>query len=288
MNYNIAERVLVPVDGGAVAVRVQGSGRPVLFVHGALVNSHLWDGVVGAAPGITAILPDLPLGAHEHPLAADAPVAFPDLARMVLAVLDHVREVHGHDRVTVVGNDTGGALVQHLLANHPDRFEAAFLTSCDAFDNFPPKAFWWFPIALRVPGSLWVTGRVVRTARGRRSRLTFGRLIRRPLPAAEAERLLGPLWRSPGARRDLRRAAKQLDRSLTLGAVPGLARFPRPVDVAWSEDDPIFPPEHADRLAATFPAGRVVEPIHDALGLSPLDQPEQVAARLRDLLARLP
>ncbi|WP_319450011.1 MULTISPECIES: alpha/beta hydrolase [unclassified Mycobacterium] len=41
------------------------------------------------------------------------------------------------DGVTVVGNDTGGALCQILCANYPELVDRLVLTNCDAFDNFP-------------------------------------------------------------------------------------------------------------------------------------------------------
>lgn len=62
--------------------------------------------------------------------------------------------------------------------------------------------------------------------------------------------------------------------------------FPGPVDVAWSADDRVFPPAHANRLAKAFPQGRRVADITDSGSLSPLDQPAQVAARLTHLLLR--
>jgi pimeloyl-ACP methyl ester carboxylesterase len=42
--------------------------------------------------------------------------------------------------VTVVANDTGGAVSQALVGRHPEPVGRLVLTSCDAFENFPPKA----------------------------------------------------------------------------------------------------------------------------------------------------
>jgi pimeloyl-ACP methyl ester carboxylesterase len=42
------------------------------------------------------------------------------------------------DGVTLVGNDTGGALVQLLAAGGNPRIGRIILVSCDAFDNVPP------------------------------------------------------------------------------------------------------------------------------------------------------
>jgi pimeloyl-ACP methyl ester carboxylesterase len=40
--------------------------------------------------------------------------------------------------VTLVGNDTGGALVQLLIRRSAARVGRIVLVSCDAFDNYPP------------------------------------------------------------------------------------------------------------------------------------------------------
>ncbi|EUA88046.1 alpha/beta hydrolase family protein [Mycobacterium ulcerans str. Harvey] len=54
-----------------------------------------------------------------------------DLVADVLATLDL------HD-VVLVGNDTGGVVAQLVAVHHPERLGALVLTSCDAFEHFPP------------------------------------------------------------------------------------------------------------------------------------------------------
>jgi pimeloyl-ACP methyl ester carboxylesterase len=56
------------------------------------------------------------------------------IARLVAELLDrlHLRDV------TVVGNDTGGALVQLMICDDIARVSRVVLACCDAFDNFPP------------------------------------------------------------------------------------------------------------------------------------------------------
>ena len=43
--------------------------------------------------------------------------------------------------MTLVGNDTGGALCQFVAVRHPERVGRLVLTNCDAFERFPPAAF---------------------------------------------------------------------------------------------------------------------------------------------------
>jgi pimeloyl-ACP methyl ester carboxylesterase len=61
----------------------------------------------------------------------------PGLAAMIAEFIEQLQL----REVTVVGNDTGGALCQILCANHPELIERLVLTNCDAFEHFPPIAF---------------------------------------------------------------------------------------------------------------------------------------------------
>lgn len=285
----------VEVRGGPLRVRRRGHGRPVLLLHGAFVNGHLWDGIIEAIPTDTeveVIVPDLPLGGHRRSMDPAADLSIPALAAMVLAVVDaamvDTAVVDGAtmEPITIVANDTGGALAQHLLATRPDRFGAALLTSTDAFDNFPPSYFRPLLALMRWSLPMWAVGKLLRWHAVRRLPIALGHLIHLRLPTAQAEELMGSLWRSRGARHDLRRFMIAIDPHITVAAARRFHLFPGPVDIAWSADDHVFPPEHANRLAEAFPQGRRVADILDSGSLSPLDQPAQVAARLADLLAR--
>ena len=66
---------VMDVLGGRVSVRDSGGDGPVVvFVHGALVDGRLWDGVwpAVAQAGYRCVVPDLPLGAHRIALDPDA------------------------------------------------------------------------------------------------------------------------------------------------------------------------------------------------------------------------
>lgn len=275
----------VEVSGGTLRVRRGGNGEPVLLLHGAFVGGHLWDGVIEAIPverEVEVIVPDLPLGGHPHPMHPTADLSMQALAQMVLTVLDTVTP----RPVTVVANDTGGTLAQHLLTTHPSRFRAALLTSTDAFDNFPPVYFRPLLALLRWSPPMWLVGKLLPWHAVRSLPIALGHLIHHRLAPEQAKDLMGPLWGSPGARHDLQRFMLAVDPSTTRAAAERFHLFPGAVDVAWSADDRIFPGEHATRLAEAFPQGRRVADITASGSLSPLDQPAQVAARLVELLSR--
>src|SRR5687767_11735015 len=109
------------------------SGRPIVFLHGFLTNSLLWRNVVPplAGAGFRCITPELPLGSHTRPMPADADLSPFGLARLIADLLSSL------DDPVLVGNDTGGALAQMVVARHPETVGALVLTPCDAFRNWP-------------------------------------------------------------------------------------------------------------------------------------------------------
>ena len=270
----------IPIAGGTVRVRERDSGPAVLFIHGGLVNGHLWDDVVNQMGGdIRAIVPDLPLGAHHLPMDPDADMSFAAMAGRLTEVLDYLDLA----TVVVVANDTGGVAAQYLLVEHGDRVSAAMLANIDCYENFLPKLFFWFPALMQVPGATWLVAKLLSTRVGRRLPFTLGLLVR-PLNKTEANLIMGPMWTNSGTRRDLKRWAKTLKKKQTLALAKQFKTYQGPVHIAWTDKDVIFSPKYADRLATDFPGGVRLEPITNSKSLSPLDQPGEVADRLRDLI----
>ena len=145
----------VRLPQGVVRYRERGTGEAIVFLHGLLVNGDLWRKVVPAlSREYRCITPDLPLGSHELAVDADADLTPPGCARLVRDFLDALRLEH----VTLVANDTGGAIAQLVVTEWPERVERLVLTPCDCFDIFPPKLFAYLKVAARVPGLLAVVG----------------------------------------------------------------------------------------------------------------------------------
>jgi pimeloyl-ACP methyl ester carboxylesterase len=81
------------------------------------------------------------------------------------------------ENVTLVGNDRGGALCQFVAARHPERIARLVLTSCDAFEWFPPSAFKYLLHAARIAAAMRWLSRLMRW---------FPLLQRLPIRGAEA------------------------------------------------------------------------------------------------------
>src|SRR3954462_8718751 len=126
----------IELSAGTVQYVDSGTDGPVVvLLHGLLMDASLWDGVIAdLSADHRCIAPTLPFGAHRRPMSADADLSLLGIARLVTEFLDRL-DLHD---VTLVGNDTGGALVQLLMCDGAARVGRAVLVSCDAFDNFPP------------------------------------------------------------------------------------------------------------------------------------------------------
>jgi pimeloyl-ACP methyl ester carboxylesterase len=258
-------------------------GRPVVvFVHGLLVDSQLWDGVLEELHGeLRCIAPDLPLGSHTIALddgADRTPGGMADLIGDFLEALDL------HD-VTLVANDTGGALSQILVTRRPERIGRLVLTPCDAFDNFLPALFRPLQWAARVPGLLWLALQTQRLALARR--ITFSILTRKPLPDDLLRAWAMPALQDRGVFRDVRGLLATIDKRYTLDAAERLATFDRPVLLAWAPGERFFPYAHARRLADILPDARV-EAVQDARTFLPWDQPQALAELIRDFVRQVP
>lgn len=278
------EVVLVATAHGQVRVRDTGGGGPaVLLVHSLLVDPDLYADVVPllTALGYRCLVPELPLGGHRLPLGRGTDLSPPGLADLLVEVLDGLDVATAH----VVGVDTGGALAQLLMALHRDRVGSVVLTACDAYEDFPPRT----PLGLLLrplawPGGLAVASLALRLAVARRL-LTSRTVTHRGVPDGVLLRWTSPL-RDPAVRADTTAVLRGMHPRHTLAAAAANRDFPRPVLIAWGDDDRLFPRRLAERLAADLPAARLVT-LDDCAAFAAVDQPEALA-RLVDEHLRTP
>ncbi len=258
--------------GRRIRAHVTGEGPTIVFVHGALVNANLWRKVVPRLDGFKRVTLDLPLGSHLEPMSKHSDLSIPAVVDLIADALEALEL----DDAIVVGNDSGGALTQMLAARRPERVGAIVLTSCDAFDNFPPRFFRIVLAPARIPGAIPLAFGLLRLRALRRLPVAYGWLTNKPIePDAEDSYVL-PVLTNKGVRRDLRRVLADADSSYTIDAALKLASWDRPALIAWSRNDRFFPFEHGERLAKIIPGARF-EPVEGARTFSSEDQPERLA-----------
>ena len=272
----------VEIPQGQISYRDLGSGEPILFVHGLLVDGRLWDGVAERlTPNHRCLVVDWPMGSHKTAMSADADLSPPGMVEVILAFIDAL----GLERVTIVGNDSGGAISQMLTAAHPERVERLILTNCDTFEKFPPFPFNLMPPIARLPGGMELLAAPFRIGALRRA--TYALLAKNEIPRDLVDDWLVPTLHDPGVKRDTRKLTAGAHKRHTLAAAEGLRGFERPVRFAWASEDRFFKLADAERLAAIVPDARI-EPIADAKTFVALDQPQRVAELITKFVAEKP
>ena len=265
---------------GPIRYYERGEGEPIVFLHGIGVNPLIWRNVAPELAGsYRCVMPELPLGSHHLPMPRDADLSPYGLAALVAAFLDTL-DLHG---VTLVGNDTGGALAQFVATRHPERLSRLVLMPCDAFDHFPPPLFRPLVAMAWTPGIPWLTVQQMRIERMRYLPFAYGKLVKRRMPKEITDAYLAPLQRYE-IRRDLTRVIRGVRKRYLLETTEKLRRFEKPVLIAWPPEDPAFRFEHAKRLADLLPNARLVE-IEDSYGFVSEDQPKVLASEIGAFLS---
>ena len=263
----------VTLPQGTIRYRDLGAGEPIVLVHGILVNSLLWADVADAlAKDFRVIAPDLPLGSHSLPLNPGVDLTPVGLARLIadfLAALDL-------DNVTLVGNDTGGALSQLVAIHHGERVGRLVLTPCDAYEAFPPPAFAPLMFAGRIPGAVWVLANTMRPRFAQRLPIAYGLLTKEPIAPEVMKSFLGPVQSDRRIRRELAAVLRGVNNRYMLEAATQFGQYEKPVLVAWAPEDRFFKLRYAQRLARDFPNAQL-ELIEDSLTFVPIDQPGRTA-----------
>jgi pimeloyl-ACP methyl ester carboxylesterase len=265
---------------GSLSYRAAGppssSRPPVVLLHGLLVDLRLWDPVAErlAAEGIRSYAPTLPLGAHGRPMNADADLSPEGVARLV----GDFTAALGLSNVTIVGNDTGGAICQLMLGGDTSRIGAAVLTNCDAFDTFPPRALAPLFFAGRHPALVACLLPGLRSARVRTGRLGFGPLTSAPLDAGLTRGWIEPLA-AKAIRRDLATFARGVHPRVLVEAAGRFGRFAGPVRILWGDDDPYFGADLGRRLSEAFPHASLAT-VPGGRTFLPLEHPDEVAGEI--------
>jgi pimeloyl-ACP methyl ester carboxylesterase len=269
----------IDINAGTIHYEATGpeNGRPVVFVHGYMMGGQLWRQVSErlAEVGLRCIAPTWPLGAHPEPLRPDADRTINGVAGMVadvLAALD-LRDV------VLVGNDTGGVVTQLVAVHHRERIGALVLTSCDAFEHFPPPILKPVIAAARSKTLFRPAIQLMRAPAARRR--AYDGLAHRDIDNL-AQLWVRPALSDPAIAEDLRKFSLSLRTEVTTGVAARLPEFDKPALIAWSADDLFFEQQDGRRLAALIPGARL-EVIEGARTFSMVDQPD----RLADLLSRV-
>ena len=271
------------ISAGTIEYREEGdpTGRPVVLLHGLLMNDAQWNLALPLLPtGFRYLLPVLPMGGHRVPMRGNANLTLPGMIDIVADFLDALEL----NDVTLVVTDWGGPL---FLTDVGRDKRVARLVICpsEAFDNFPPgfpgKVAW---LAGRNTLTVGLAMRQLRVGWLRRQWLMFGQMAKKPVPQDIVNAWTAAGLADSRIRRDLVKYCRtKFDKADLIRATKRLADFEGDVLVLWSHN-PVMPDDHATQLADL--TGATLRYIDDANVLVMLDQPEQTAREIGAFLTR--
>ena len=244
----------VQTPSGRISYVEAGSGQVALFVHGVLLNKHLWRHQLSRLSDIRRCIAVDLLAHGDTEIEPNQDVSVTANANMLRQALDAL----GIDQVDLVGNDSGGGIAQIFAALNPNRVRSLTLTDCDTHDNWPPEAFKPFVEMVAAGGLSKMLNAMLADKSIYRSLGALGPGYERPETATDEdiEIYLRPHLRSEQRTRDLERFVGAFDHKHTLAIEPQLRRLKAPTLIVWGTDDVYFPVKWAHWLAEAIPGAK--------------------------------
>ena len=272
----------IETASGCISYVEAGSGPVALFVHGVLLNKHLWRHQLAGLSDIRRCIAVDLLAHGDTEIKPNQDVSVTANAIMLREVLDALQI----DQVDIVGNDSGGGIAQIFSALHPERVRSLTLTNCDTHDNWPPEAFKPF-LDMAAAGGLSDTLNALLSDKSiYRSPGALGPAYERPenISDADIDIYLLPLVRSEQRTHDLRRFLAAFDHSHTVAIESRLRHLQAPTLIVWGTDDVYFPVSWAHWLAEAIPGAKPPVELLGARIFFPEERAEVFNQLLRDHL----
>jgi len=249
------------IEGHTMAYIDEGTGAPVLLVHGNPTWSFYYRSLLAALPplGLRAIAPDhIGMGRSDKPAAGDYPHT---LSRRVSDLGAFIDGLGLTEPLSLVVHDWGGAIALAWAVDNLDRVDKLVVLNTGAFPLPPDKTLPWTLRAARLPvlGDWAVT---------RLNAFSLGALAlgsgRRWLPAQARAGLLAP-YDCPQHRVAVSRFVQDIPLRPRDAAYPVLARVEQrlhllrntPTLVCWGMRDPVFDEVVLDHLLSFLPQADV-------------------------------
>jgi pimeloyl-ACP methyl ester carboxylesterase len=253
-NQTSAVKRRAQTASGHISYIERGAGPVALFVHGVLLNGHLWRHQLAHLSDIRRCIAVDLLAHGDTEIATDQDLSVTANASMLKEFLDAL----SIEQVDLVGNDSGGGIAQIFAASHPQRVRSLALTNCDAHDNWPPEAFKPF-LAMAASGGLRGTLDAMLSDKSvYRSPRALGPAYEHPEQVTDEtiDAYLGPLVRSEQRTGDLQRFLAAFDNSHTVAIEARLKTLETPTLIVWGTDDVYFDVKWSHWLADTIPGTR--------------------------------
>jgi cis-3-alkyl-4-acyloxetan-2-one decarboxylase len=278
----------VTVGGHTMTYVDEGTGPPVLHVHGNPTWSFYFRSLLATLPGdgFRAIAPDhIGMGRSDKPTLADYPHT---LGRRVADLTAFIDALDLREPLSLVVHDWGGPIGLSWAVAHPEQVDKVVVLNTGAFPLPADKRIPWTLAAARLP----VVGDI---AVRRFNAFSLGALALgsgRWLLDAEARRGLLAPYDSPEHRVAVHAFVQDIPTGPADPAYPVLRRLAerlplldaKPVQVHWGMKDPVFDGGILDHLVTYLP-GAEVHRYPDAGHYVLEDAGEEIVPRVRAFLA---
>jgi pimeloyl-ACP methyl ester carboxylesterase len=276
----------VQVGENRLAYFEEGSGAPLLLLHGCPFSSFVWRKVIPLlSGGFCCLAPDL-LGLGDTETPDNGDWSLRSQTNAVLGFLDslHIGKCH------VLGHDHGGAVAQLLASEHAERIDRLILANSEAYDNWPSSEERPFARLTQVPLlgdlALWLWSRKTCL----RWTLAQARAVYQPQVLTD-ELLAGYIRANLSDRKRRKKLgrfiAMQFEPSnnrTTLDLLPDLRQFDHPTLLVWAQDDPHFGPQWGQRLCNDIPGAKRLDILPATGHLLMEERPDEFEARVRSFL----
>jgi pimeloyl-ACP methyl ester carboxylesterase len=253
-NQALAAQRTVQTPSGRIAYAERGEGPVALFVHGVLLNAHLWRHQLAHLSDMRRCIAVDLLAHGATEITSDQDVSATANARMLGEFLDAL----SIEAVDLVGNDSGGGIAQIFAASNPQRVRSLTLTDCDTHDNWPPDAFKPF-LAMAANGGLSAAlNAMLSDKKVYRSPEALGPAYEHPERVTDdtIEIYLRPLVRTEQRTRNVQRFLAAFDNAHTVAIEGRLKSLKAPTLIVWGTDDVYFDVKWSRWLADAIPGTR--------------------------------
>lgn len=281
-----AKKQFVPVGDSRVAYYEEGSGAPILFLHGCPFSSFVWRKVIPLLSGnFRCLAPDL-LGLGDTQTPENGDWSLRSQEKMILGFLDSL----GLGPCHIVGHDHGGALAQLVAAEHPNRVDRLILANAEAYDNWPSSEERPFAKLTLVPLlgdlALWLWSRrgCLRWTLARAHAVYDPQVLTPELLDGYIRANLSDRKRRQKLARFITMQFEPSNNRVTLDLLPRLRQFNHPTLLIWAQEDPHFGPQWGQRLYQDIPGAKRLELLRDTGHLLMEERPDQLATLVRKFL----
>lgn len=276
----------VKVGDLQVAFREEGSGEPLVFIHGWPLSSSTWRKVV---PGLSAsarcVALDL-LGAGETLGDPAQDHGMPAQAKIVEGFMDAV----GLSKATVIAHDSGGTVARLLAIAGPDRVSRLVLADTEV-PGHQPALVRMLKAMLGLPGATAIFAAMTRSKTLAKSPLGFGTSFSN-LKAFDFDEFfrvtLAPLGRSEQAMKSTLKFLRDFRFEDVDATQASYGALTMPKYILWGEDDRIFPLAQGWRLRDMLPEPVRFDMFPNAGLLIHEERPEAWAGAVRSFLKYTP